>query len=172
MTPLPAALGGADLVFWRIDRKRFASSWDNGEGAFQDGGRWNSPGTRAVYGALDPSTAILEVAVHKGFEVLDVVAHVLTSATITTPGDVAVISPDDLPNPSWLRSGWPSAGQQGFGDELLGKHRFFAIPSVVSANSWNLILSPALAQGCYALRSQEPLAIDTRLNPAPRRLKP
>ncbi|WP_196796267.1 RES domain-containing protein [Acidiphilium cryptum] len=49
----------------------YAASWDNGEGAHLGGGRWNSRGVRAVYYSLDPATAILEVAVHKGFGILD-----------------------------------------------------------------------------------------------------
>ncbi|GAN75718.1 hypothetical protein Apmu_0605_02 [Acidiphilium multivorum AIU301] len=71
MTPLPAALGGTGLVAWRIDQEVYAASWDNGEGAHLGGGRWNSRGVRAVYYSLYPATAILEVAVHKGFGILD-----------------------------------------------------------------------------------------------------
>ncbi|TIQ24785.1 MAG: RES domain-containing protein, partial [Mesorhizobium sp.] len=66
MTPLPAALGGSDLVGWCLDQAAFAPTWDSGEGAYRVGGRWNSRGVRAVYCSIDPSTAILEVAVHKG----------------------------------------------------------------------------------------------------------
>ena len=73
MTPLPAQLGGGELVAWRLDKEEFAPTWDNGEGAYRAGGRWNSIGVRAVYCAIDPATAILEVAVHKGFIVLDTV---------------------------------------------------------------------------------------------------
>ena len=52
MTPLPAALGGGEVVAWRLDDARFAATWDSGEGAYLLGGRWNSPGVRAVYCAL------------------------------------------------------------------------------------------------------------------------
>ena len=75
MIPLPPLLGGKDLIGWRIDNNRHAATWDSGEGSFRFGGRWNSRGVRAVYCSLDPATAILEVAVHKGFRVLDTVAH-------------------------------------------------------------------------------------------------
>jgi len=71
---LPAALGGGiGLVIWRLDQRKHAESWDSGEGAFRQGGRWNSKGVRAVYCSFDPAPAILEVAVHKGFKVLDTV---------------------------------------------------------------------------------------------------
>ena len=63
MTPLPPPLGNGALVMWRLDQARFAPQWDSGEGAYLAGGRWSSRGVRAVYAALDPATAILEVAV-------------------------------------------------------------------------------------------------------------
>lgn len=149
---------------WRLDQSKYAATWDSGEGAFLVGGRWNSRGVRAVYCSIDPATAILEVAVHKGFRALDVVPHVITSATID-PADVFVVEPNTVPNPNWLRPGIPSAGQQAFGDELLAKHRVVAIPSVVSTASWNLIFTAATAAGSYKLRSQDPFALDTRLHP-------
>lgn len=165
MTPLPAALGGSELVAWRLDQKKIAETWDSGEGAYLAGGRWNSKGVRAVYCAVDPATAILEVAVHKGFKALDTVPHVLTSVTISDPESVHVVYPLSIPNANWLRPGIPSAGQQEFGDDLLARHAFILIPSTVSSNSWNLIFLKADADKAYAIDSQEPFALDTRLHP-------
>jgi RES domain-containing protein len=164
VTPLPAPLGGSELVAWRLDQSKYASTWDSGEGAFLVGGRWNSRGVRAVYCSIDPATAILEVAVHKGFRALDMVPHVITAATID-PAGVYVVEPAAVPNPNWLRPGIPSAGQQAFGNDLLAKHRFVVIPSVVSTASWNLIFVGTDAGGSYQLRSQDPFALDTRLHP-------
>ena len=165
MTPLPAALGGNELVAWRLDSAIHASAWASGEGAFRFGGRWNSKGVRAVYCSIDPSTAILEVAVHKGFRVLDTVAHVLTAVNISDASSVHVVDPAAIPNPNWLRPGIPGAGQQAYGDQLLSEHKFIAIPSAVSAHSWNLIFVAAAAAGAYDVRLQEPFALDTRLHP-------
>lgn len=167
MTPLPPPFGTGELVFWRLDLEKFAATWNSGEGSFLVGGRWSSVGVRAVYAALDPAAAILEVAVHKGFRVLDTKAHVLTSATITDPGAIGVVTAADIPNPNWLRPGIPSAGQQAFGDDLLKSHPMVLIPSVVSAHSWNLLIAPATAKGLYGDVRQERFALDTRLNPAP-----
>jgi RES domain-containing protein len=165
MTRLPAALGGGSgLVVCRLDQRIHAATWDSGEGAFRDGGRWNSKGVRAVYCSLDPATAVLEVAVHKGFKALDTVPHVITAATIVDVLEVHIAKSDDVPNPNWLRPGIPSAGQQAFGDGLLRSHRFMAIPSAVSTHSWNLIFDPIKAAGFYSLDFQEPFALDTRLN--------
>jgi RES domain-containing protein len=166
MTMLSAALGGGSgLVVWRLDQRKHAASWDSGEGAFREGGRWNSKGVRAVYCSLDPATAILEVAVHKGFKVLDTVPYVIAAARIADIAEVHVVKSDAAPNPNWLRPGTPSAGQQAFGDDLLGRHRFVAIPSAVSTHSWNLIFDPVKANGFYGLDFQEPFALDTRLHP-------
>lgn len=165
MTPLPALLGGKELVAWRLDREIYASTWDRGEGSYQVGGRWNSKGIRAVYCSLDPATALVEVAVHKGFDTLYSVAHTLTCVEILEPDNVHVVDPSTIPNPNWLIPGIPGDAQQKFGDALLAKHKFVAIPSAVSRNSWNLLFVADLAKGAYRLKRQERFALDTRLNP-------
>jgi RES domain-containing protein len=165
VTPLPPPLGAGELVAWRLDQATCAATWDGGEGAFRVGGRWNSRGVRAVYTSLDPATAILEVAVHKGFVALDTVAHVLTAATVLDLSRTHIVQPDDVPNPNWLRPGVPGAGQQAFGDALLAEHPFVLIPSAVSTHSWNVIFIASIANAFYALRSQERFALDTRLHP-------
>jgi RES domain-containing protein len=151
-------------VAWRLDQAKHRATWDSGEGAYRVGGRWNSRGVRAVYCSIDPATAILEVAVHKGFKALDTIEHVLTAATITDVSSIHVADPASVANPNWLRPGIPSAGQQAFGDALLAHHKFIVIPSVVSTHSWNLIFVSAAAAGAYALRMQEVFALDPRLH--------
>jgi RES domain-containing protein len=164
---LPAPFGTGAFVAWRLDSEQHAAAWDSGEGAFRVGGRWNSPGVRAVYMSLDPATAILEVAVHKGFPALDTVPHTLTSATILDTGRIHLVKPGDVPNANWLRPCPPSLGQQQFGDALLVKHAFVLLPSAVSTYSWNLLFVAANAKALYKQRSQERLALDTRLHKAP-----
>lgn len=164
MTPLPAPLGDGPLMAWRLDQAGYARTWDSGEGAYRLGGRWNSRGVRAVYCSIDPATAILEVAVHKGFKALDAVAHVLTAVTILAPERVHVVRDGDVPNANWLRPGMPSAGQQRWGDALLAAHEFVLIPSVVSTHSWNLVFVGAATVGAYSA-VQEAFALDIRLHP-------
>ncbi|WP_331375346.1 RES family NAD+ phosphorylase [Sinorhizobium chiapasense] len=165
MTPVPIALGDTELIAWRLDQAGYAPTWDSGEGAYRVGGRWNSRGVRAVYCSIDPSTAILEVAVHKGFRALDTMPHVMTAAVITDMAAVHVVDPASVPNPNWLRPGIPSAGQQAFGDDLLRNYRFVAIPSAVSIHSWNLVFIASQAASGYAVKFQETFALDTRLHP-------
>ena len=164
MTPLPPPLGAGELFLWRLDEAIRASAWNSGEGSYRYGGRWSPARTRVVYAALDPATAILEVAVHKTFEALDT-RHVLTWARIVDLKQVHVVQAESLPNPNWLKPGEPSAGQQDFGEELLRLHTFVLLPSVVSAHSWNVIFDPAKAKGHYDSVKREPFALDTRLHP-------
>jgi RES domain-containing protein len=165
MSPLPAPLSAGPVTGWRVDYQMRAPTWDSGKGAQTDGGRWNPEGFAAVYCSIDPATAILEVAVHKRFSVLDTVPHVLTSLEVLEATDIHVVQPGDVPNPGWLVPGAPSDGQQRFGMALLVKHPFILIPSTVSARSWNLLFNPGVARNRYRLRQQEALAIDTRLHP-------
>jgi RES domain-containing protein len=166
MTPLPAPLGGTELIAWRLDKEIYADTWDSGEGSFKVGGRWSSKGIRAVYCSIDPGVAILEIAANLGgFKTLDTVPYVLTEVTILEPQNVHVVEPKDIPNPRWLVSGIRSAGQQSFGDQLLDKYKFVLIPSTVSTHSWNLIFVASTAAGAYVVKAQERFALDTRLHP-------
>jgi RES domain-containing protein len=94
-----------------------------------------------VYCALDPATAILEVAVHNGFKALDTLPHILTALRMADVSDVHIVPPVDVPNANWLRPGIPSAGQQALEDALLAKHKFVVIPSVVSNHNWKIVES-------------------------------
>ncbi|WP_310461716.1 RES domain-containing protein [Sphaerotilus sp.] len=163
MAPLPAALGGRGLVAWRLERTRYRTTWQSAEGAYLVGGRWSSRGRRVLYASLDPSTTVVEVAVHKGFHVLDTVPHTLLSLEVD-PAGVHVVQPDDVPNPHWLSPGTVSVGQQRFGDALLDRHALVVVPSVVSARSWNLLIHVEAAAGRFRLRHEERFALDTRLN--------
>lgn len=165
MTTLPGALApGAPIVAWRVDAAAHASAWDSGIGAERGGGRWNPKGLKVVYGSFDPSTTILESAVHRGFDVLDTQPFVLTSMSIPNPIDVRIVLPADVPNPAWLHGGIPSAGQQAWGATLLDSHAFVAFPSVVSKLSWNVVFRPDRAAGRYVVLGQGRLVLDTRLN--------
>lgn len=163
MNTLPPPLGSGALLGWRLDRAVYKASWDSGEGAWRYGGRWNSRGIRAVYCALDPATALLEVAVHMGFASLDTVPHVLTALAIAKPSAIHVVEPNML-DPAWLRPGLPDEKQQAFGDGLLKARDFIAIPSAVSRHSWNLVFDSTRARGSYTLELQENFVLDPRLH--------
>lgn len=165
MMPVPRFGTGNAVLAWRLDRQQHAATWDSGIGAERLGGRWNARGQRAVYCATDPSTAILEVAVHAGFPVLDTQPHMLTCVEIAA-APVHVVQPEHVPNPAWLMPGTPSAGQQAFGSDLLARHGIVLFPSAVSRFSWNLVIEPGVAKDRYRPHSQGRFVLDTRLHPA------
>ncbi|MBG6159432.1 RES domain-containing protein [Labrenzia sp. EL_159] len=164
MTPLPAPLESGELRFWRLDQQRHSGNWNTGEGSYRVGGRWNSRGIRAVYTSVDPSTAIMEVAVHKGFKALDTAPHVLTSGRVLDLTTVHVVYPEDVPNPNWLVPGNHGPGQKAYGDQLLRDHLFSLVPSTVSRHSWNLIFDADRVDCHYDDVQQERFALDPRLH--------
>lgn len=166
MMPLPWVAGSP--LAWRLDLHANASGWDKGLCAAKLGGRWNPVGYAVVYCSADPATAILEVAVHKGFSALDTISHTLTRGRILVVSDVYVVMPKDVPNAGWLRPGSPSHGQQAFGRSLLEQYPFVVIPSTVTQESWNLLFNPTRAAGRYELETQERFEPDPRLNPPTR----
>jgi RES domain-containing protein len=165
VTPLPPPLNTtSNLTGWRIDQAQFAPTWDSGVGARDYPGRWNAKMVEAVYASLDPATAILEVAVHKGFNILDTRPYMITRFEIIDPSAIHVVYPDAVPNPAWLESGIPKLAQQHYGSDLLRVHPFVVLPSVVSRASWNILFSPSAALGKYIKIEQKRLVIDPRLH--------
>ncbi|CAD6561178.1 RES family NAD+ phosphorylase [Paraburkholderia sabiae] len=162
MTPLPTNLGTSTLSVWRLEREKHFLTWFTAEGAFLAGGRWSSPGQRVIYASLDPSTTILEVAVHKGFNVLDSVPHRLLEISIAAVS-IEVVRPSDVPNPHWLNPGAVSPNQQKFGDALLASHPVVILPSTVSKHSWNLLINTSTATKYFDLKNDERFALDPRL---------
>ena len=166
MTPLPDVLTGktAPLTAWRLDRARHATTWDSGEGAFQSGGRWNAKGIRAVYASLDPSTAVLEVAVHKGFKILDTQPHRMTRFTIAKPASVHVIQARSISDKTWLDPNSNTPAQKAWGSERLTKHKIIVLPSAVSTRSWNLVFLAPLASDWFGSIEQSDFVLDPRLH--------
>lgn len=95
--------------------------------------------------SLDPSTAIIEVGVHKGLDTLDTVPHTLLEIAIGDPAQVHVVD--------------------------LATHPLVVLPSVVSSHAWNLLIDVARAVNLFKLLGSEHFALDRRLNPtsAPRK---
>ena len=166
MTPLPATLSGSGtgsggLCAWRLERSTYADDWSLAEGAYRFGGRWSPPGVRVIYAALEPATAVLEVAVHKGFAALDAVPHELLQLRLE-PDAAHVVQPSDIPNPHWLRPSIPTPQQQEFGWALLKQHGVLVLPSVVCGHAWNCLIDVRVLSA-QALMLQERFALDPRL---------
>jgi RES domain-containing protein len=160
---LPPNLASGPLRIWRIDDARFSASAGTGEGSFRAGGRWNPKGYRAVYASFQCATAVLEVAVHKGFLVLDTVPHVLTVFEVAAGAPVYVVRQRDVPNAAWLTPSMPSAGQREFGRQLMERNALVAVPSAVTKYDWNVVFNPERASGFVRQVDQELFSLDTRL---------
>lgn len=108
----------------------------DGMGAYLLGARWNSPGTRVVYGSLSYACAMLEIFVHLGGDRLP--RHFV---------DVTLDLPDDLAaETAALPDGWREKPHltADLGDEWVASGRTVAllVPSAVAKNETNVLLNP------------------------------
>jgi len=125
---------------WRIVKHRYAEQAFDGEGARINGGRWNSPGSRAVYVSESRALATLEVLAGLGSD-----APLVNYSLIGVGFDedfVSEIDPLDLPE-GW-NSNPPGPASQGVGDLWLAEERsaVLRVPSVIVPAESNFILNP------------------------------
>ncbi len=110
----------------------------DGVGAFQNGGRWNSKGTYAVYTASSLALARSELARHVNLESVPEGVRVY---------EIELPEQDAIPIKS-LPEHWnddpPSPISQRFGDQYLHNPNilYLKVPSVCDPNSFNLVLNP------------------------------
>lgn len=121
--------------------KSLERAWDfSGTGAFKVGGRWNSPGTFALYTSMYRSLALLELIVHMDSSDLPPDMQIVT-VDIPDSAPILNISIDQLPRdwrlPDNLRL-------KEWGDELLNKKQYlgFRVPSAVMPLEHNVVLNP------------------------------
>ncbi len=147
---------------WRLSKARYAGDL-TGQGAAQNGQRWNQAGQRAVYLGLTPEITVLEVLVHLN----GVLSAPLVLCGYDVPAKPGFIQHTDL---EALPEGWNAIphGQASaaFGGNWLrdGKQLGLVLPSVVVPQARNLLLNPlhpAMAE--VALVHQEPFQLDHRL---------
>lgn len=125
---------------WRITDKKFKNSAFSGEGARLWGGRFNSPGKKAVYTSGSLSLALLEMLVQSN-DRSNLKEKVLLTATISE--DIIYIPPEsDLPkNWNWTPV---SKASQTYGDDWIEKkeHAVLKVPSVVVPIEFNYVINP------------------------------
>lgn len=125
---------------WRIVKRKHAASAFDGNAARRFGGRWNSPGRRAVYVSGSKSLALLEILVH-----LEVSRPVPRLVAFTFKLDAQLIErlrSDVLPR-DW-RTGRGLVSTQRIGDEWLASSRSvgLAVPSTIVPEELNYVLNP------------------------------
>ena len=149
---------------YRVLRKAYARASFDGEGAYQYGGRWSSPGTRLSYTSEHQSLAMLEYFVHL--------------ETTDPPPDLVLASadvPDDLLRQrieiSKLPADWretPAPAELArFGDEFVqrGKYCVLIVPSALVPNESNWLINSQHSEfRKITIRETEALSYDPRLS--------
>jgi RES domain-containing protein len=126
------------MRLWRIG-SALHPVW-SGEGARLKGGRWNQPGTPAIYAATSYASAVLEILVHGN---IGRVPRGVRYVTIDIPDDARIdrVAPDAVP-------GWdamPARSSCNFGDTWLrGREALvLLVPSVVTGGlDLNAVVNP------------------------------
>lgn len=148
------------ITVWRITKPRRVSTAFDGEGARLFGGRWNSPGVRAVYTSGTAALALLEILVHA-----PVLPHYgLVPATFDESLIDTSITFSSLPA-NWNTSPAPTS-LAAIGDHWVAAAKTLAlrVPSAVIPSEWNYILNPAHAHfKSVRIGALIPLPVDPRL---------
>ncbi|GHB41446.1 hypothetical protein GCM10008106_23220 [Mongoliitalea lutea] len=146
---------------YRIALTTYADT--SGEGAKRYGGRWNLPGTPALYAGASLSVALVERLTIDP-ELFSSERHILyTIIEFDLPSEHIYI-----PNIDELPIGWNSLPatqvSMNFGNKLLMEGRLgFAVPSIVDPTSLNLVINP-LAELFPSLAIKlYPLNLDRRI---------
>jgi RES domain-containing protein len=127
------------VVVWRLTLRRHAAP--DGEGASRYGGRWNKPGTPAVYTSGTLSLAALEYLVHVDSDLLPE-GLVSIRATIPDSLQIEAIEASHLPG-DWKDQIIPESLQErGTAWATQGKCPVLKVPSVVIEHEWNYVLNP------------------------------
>jgi RES domain-containing protein len=147
---------------WRVVKRRRAAGAFDGKAAERFGGRWSSPGRRAVYASATKSLGLLEVLVH-----LDVGRPLPRSVAFAFDVDDGLVDrlvPDRLPKHWRTSRGLPVT--QSIGDEWLesGRAVALAVPSAVVPEESNYLLNPGHpAFGRLRFGRPVPFLLDPRL---------
>jgi RES domain-containing protein len=149
---------------YRVLRKAYARTPFDGEGSYQYGGRWSSPGIRLSYASEHQSLAMLEYFVH--LEASDAPPDlVLASADV----------PDDLPRQridvGKLPVNWrdipapPELARMGDEFVQLGNGCLLIVPSALVPSENNWLINPLHGEfRKITIRETEPLTYDSRLS--------
>ena len=149
-------------ALWRVVKRRRAATAFDGIAAQRFGGRWHSPGRRAVYASASKSLALLEVLVH-----LDVGRPLPRLVAFTFDVDSGLIeqlAAAQLPR-HW-RTARGVLATQRIGDEWLASCSALAlaVPSAIVPEERNYVLNPAHAAfGRLQFGRPIPFLLDPRL---------
>lgn len=125
------------MTLWRIsDHPEL-----DGAGGLWAPGRWHTRGSRIVYCAPNPATALVEMLVHIEIDSDDLPAPV-QYLEIDAPDDISTETVEvDALGRNWQMN---LQATRGVGDKWLRSRRtaLFRVPSVVVPATWNLLVNP------------------------------
>ncbi len=128
------------MVVYRVANIKHKDSTLSGIGAEKVGGRWNEPGTRAVYCSKNISLALLEYYFHS--ENIALLPKEILVAKIEIPDDFIIEALNDLPE-KWYQYPYSPKTTRVF-TNLAKQSEFFAlkVPSSIVGLDYNIILNP------------------------------
>lgn len=151
-------------LVWRLTPPEFHTELD-GEGARLFGGRWNSPGLRALYTSSHLSLSVLETYVNIPL-LLRTSLPVYQAVRISIPdnANTARISPAQFAE--LLTTSDPVAASRSIGDDWITRrdNLVLQVPSVLVPEETNLIINPEHpAAGDVRIVSARAFQFDPRL---------
>ena len=129
-------------LVWRLSRPEFYAELD-GEGARLFGGRWNSPGLRALYTSSHLSLSVLETYVNIPQAVRDDLP-IFQAVMISIPDDASTIRVSSLRLAELLTMDDPVAASRSVGDDWIARRDSLVlqVPSVLVPEEDNFIVNP------------------------------
>ncbi|WP_340075129.1 RES family NAD+ phosphorylase [Leptobacterium sp. I13] len=128
------------MIVYRIDREKRRKELLSGIGAEKVGGRWNKPGTRAVYTAQNISLAYLEVVMH--IDISEDLPSDRILIHIKIPDEIVIQEEKRLPK-NWDCFPYNSQTQEIFTRFAQDKKAtVLKVPSAIVASEYNYIVNP------------------------------
>lgn len=148
------------IKVWRIVKEKHASDAFSGQGAYDNGGRWNFEGSYMVYTAASISLAVLEILVN-GLDVAFANRYMQIYAEIDRA---------DIEELKHLPSGWDCQPASNvtkiIGSDWINNEKspVLRVPSVVVKEEFNYLINPMHPNvSRIKLGKPEKISIDPRL---------
>lgn len=150
------------MIVYRIARKKSRSSDLSGQGAANEGGRWNSQGVHALYTSESRALALLEILVHADYE--DLPSNMFVMVIEINNDNIYEVKDSELPS-DWREP--DNLQVRSIGDNILNSESYIAlrVRSAVLPAEYNVILNPKFTDFSNSVKvlSVEDLELDQRL---------
>ncbi len=148
----------ARRVLWRITRRDRAETAFTGKGAARYPGRWNQRGTPVVYTAESLAGAVVELLAYFQ-DIRSLETRVYFRAHVEEQAILA-LDPKALPK-DWRAFPYPASTQRvGTGWQHEGASVGLRVPSVLIAETYNVLLNPEHPEFPNAVRVEGPFPLN------------